>query len=275
MKLKHILFSLGFLLHTFSSQAQCDNPVNADFTISPDSIDSLTTFHFVGLDLDTNYHYWIFGDGDSSFALSPSHTYTELGTHEVCLYHRSECDTALACDSVEIFCPQVEANISEVHVGTMYFYYSTSVNATSYHWSTNLDTTTSSTDSFQVMYPWGIDSPCVFITTLMASNLCDTAFDYYHVENGYCFLNVESVKDPSSVEIFPNPTASVLNIKSEKKATPVAILDIQGRLLWKFDFSVPKSLLQLDVSQLENGTYFLQFEESGIVKNQRFIVVNE
>jgi PKD repeat protein len=57
----------------------------------------------------TNHSYgspgltvWDFGDGDTSQALNPSHTYLQDGSYQVCLTVTNNCGDSTICDSVTI-----------------------------------------------------------------------------------------------------------------------------------------------------------------------------
>jgi len=73
-----------------------------------------------------------------------------------------------------------------------------------------------------------------------------------------------------NIKFFPNPTADKLNLTFAEKASNLKVLDIMGREV----HSQAKVELesQLDVSQLPNGTYFLQVEQNKLLQLKRFVV---
>lgn len=61
----------------------------------------------------------------------------------------------------------------------------------------------------------------------------------------------------SQVNIFPNPTQAVLNIKAESRLESVEIMDIQGQLV-AYKEKLNSHLIRLDLSALTKGTYLVK-----------------
>ena len=74
-----------------------------------------------------------------------------------------------------------------------------------------------------------------------------------------CPLNVKTQSHNNSVEIYPNPTGSIMNIKSEKNIEwkKIALLNIFGEEVSIKQVSSP----EIDVSALPNGIYFLKITD--------------
>ncbi len=58
---------------------------------------------------------WTFGDGGTSNLQSPTHTYANTGTFQVCLITTNACGPDTACQAVSVLCPQPAANFSAVN----------------------------------------------------------------------------------------------------------------------------------------------------------------
>lgn len=71
--------------------------------------------------------------------------------------------------------------------------------------------------------------------------------------------------------IFPNPTNGILNIEHLPDNSDLRVIDIFGRTIL-FQKSAANTLNTLDVSTLNDGTYFLQIDHNGKVSNKKFIV---
>lgn len=67
------------------------------------------------------------------------------------------------------------------------------------------------------------------------------------------FLEVDHFKNTSNIHVFPNPTASILNIQMEEKIIDLKIIDISGRTTNVSNFTNNK----IDVSSLSAGIYFI------------------
>ena len=61
----------------------------------------------------------------------------------------------------------------------------------------------------------------------------------------------------NKVQLYPNPTQDVLNIKSDKEILNVQIIDMQGKLV-KTVFAIN----QLDIRALPKGVYVVRVETS-------------
>jgi PKD repeat protein len=85
---KIILFAIVCLSALFTT-AQC----SADFTWSV----SGSTVQLTNISTGTNFNSWSFGDGGSSTATSPNHTYSNPGLYDICLY-------TYYTDSISGFC---------------------------------------------------------------------------------------------------------------------------------------------------------------------------
>jgi hypothetical protein len=59
-----------------------------------------------------------------------------------------------------------------------------------------------------------------------------------------------------NMKIFPNPTTGQFMLQSEHRIESIIITDINGKQVLKIDY--PST--EIDVSNLENGIYFLQIE---------------
>ena len=76
---------------------------------------------------------WDFGDGNTSTAQSPSHTYAASGTYNVCLIATGDCTADTICGTYTICFPAV-ADFSETVSGGDVAFTNTSVDATDASW---------------------------------------------------------------------------------------------------------------------------------------------
>ena len=70
-----------------ATDAFMDKPMdacpNASFTVSNNGCDYTTAVIFVNQSTGASSYYWDFGDGNSSTAAHPTHTYSVAGTYTV------------------------------------------------------------------------------------------------------------------------------------------------------------------------------------------------
>lgn len=77
----------------------CPATLQAGFAVSPNQF----TYTFTDQSFGANQWAWDFGDGGSSTAQSPSHTYVANGTYNVCLTASNECSTtSVICQPVTV-----------------------------------------------------------------------------------------------------------------------------------------------------------------------------
>ncbi len=68
------------------------------------------------------------------------------------------------------------------------------------------------------------------------------------------------VENEVEVNIFPNPTSGILNIKSKYKINSIVVFNTSGTLMQKIE----KVEEQINLSKLTKGIYYLQIStESG------------
>ena len=79
----------------------------------------------------------------------------------------------------------------------------------------------------------------------------------YNCDPELSFLSVEDINNYSSV--YPNPSENYIYINSEKTISEIILLDSNGRRIKFFDGSK-----RIDISFLENGTYFLNIDGTSI-----------
>ena len=108
----------------------------------------------------------------------------------------------------------------------------------------------------------------------MQSILNESAGFFYKIEASYKKIEKKDegviLRQVPNIMLYPNPTAGQLTIESaELKIERVEILDILGRVLDNFQFSTLNSQLNIDVSHLASGAYFLKVDNKvvKIIKN--------
>ena len=70
--------------------------------------------------------------------------------------------------------------------------------------------------------------------------------------------------EESAFEFYPNPTDAILSINLgsyQATNTKVKIYDVTGRLLMQTNFTTNESIIQIDMSQLNTGLYFVEVAE--------------
>lgn len=104
-----------------------------------------------------------------------------------------------------------------------------------------------------------------FNTYDMISQIDTTAFyiwDYLYNPfilklNYLGFADLNSQSSNSQMTIYPNPGSSNFTIQSDKTISQIQIFDITGKIVFSKS-NIEKSLLQVDISNFENGVYIVE-----------------
>lgn len=83
-----------------------------------------------------------------------------------------------------------------------------------------------------------------------------------------CTTSTQDISDTESLQIFPNPTKSVLNIRALSNIQEALILRVDGSIVNLLKFDDSTSLVNLDVADLQTGLYFVELviDEKRIIK---------
>lgn len=107
------------------------------------------------------------------------------------------------------------------------------------------------------------------------SNRGDIFFDYNApIDTGiantvFQLLNNSAFEKDNSVVIFPNPTQSIINVKSENSIKSIQLYDVQGRLLQTK--LTDENSTSIDISDKSNGIYFLKITSEKGIKVERIV----
>jgi hypothetical protein len=98
---------------------------------------------------------------------------------------------------------------------------------------------------------------------------CDTSGMY-----GLCDGQIVSVNNPISGEInnvslYPNPTSSLLNFKSDSQIEMIKVYNLLGKVILSKE---GKRMSQIDISELPKGIYLVEFEFKSAEKSVKRIV---
>jgi len=80
-------------------------------------------------------------------------------------------------------------------------------------------------------------------------------------------LGIEVDLLANEIVIYPNPTSAVINVKTTLRVNNIEFFDFLGRKIFE-----TKEMLQIKVSHLSSGTYFIKiFLENGVVNKKIFV----
>jgi hypothetical protein len=155
-----------------------------------------------------------------------------------------------ATDTIEVFALPTDNTVSELTTGVL-----TANNAVAnYQWyqcpntliagATSQNYTPTVLGDYKVVIRNGactIESICYTLTTLGTNDFDTKNFNYY-----------------------PNPTSNVLNIEYSKTIENISVINLLGQQL--FEKKMNNKKIQVDLSLLQTGTYFIKIKAEGKVK---------
>jgi hypothetical protein len=84
-------------------------------------------------------------------------------------------------------------------------------------------------------------------TYLYPNAPCDTLINEH--------VNISELKDNNNIQIYPNPTNNVINIKSKEPISRIVVYDLQGHKMLENNGN---DILKADVNKLYQGVYLLK-----------------
>jgi len=73
------------------------------------------------------------------------------------------------------------------------------------------------------------------------------------------------------LSIYPNPSHGVLNIKIATTISQIWIYDISGKIIYNNQLSINNSLLQIDISNFENGMYIVKVQAGDLIYSTKVL----
>ena len=243
-------------------------------------------------------YLWTFGDGTSSTAQNPTHTYSQAGAYYYCL----QADACPAvCDSLVVGAPAscnalwtVDSVNSINFAGNIVLWNlstgGTAINPLNYIWDWGDGTTSSGQYPMHTYSDTGIYNICLTVIdpiTNCTDTHCDSlGFDANGnlVYKGTIFTGFTvMVVDPATIgtkemavepqlDAYPNPTSGKLFINSETHVIyDVKVFSINGQMIQQLEFNQGNSEpVEINIDQ--NGVYLVRIStEAGIV-NRKVLV---
>lgn len=255
------------------------------------------TFRFRPLNMHPGAtYYWSFGDGDTSSAPSPVHTYADTGVYQVCLILSMQNSAGSCSDTV---CRNLYVRPMMNHgsvcrarftfqpvpssPATLSFTSYVNGNPTSYFWT--FGDSTSSTQMNPVHQFPGPGAYNVCLTIRDSATNCFNRFCRLiwigpnnmpladEEETSAMRLESGSIVSPAAT-IYPNPVASraVLHLEGTNGNAALRVFDTSGRLLLEKS-GMADGDHDLDVSLFTKGILFYQvLEADGVIANGKLIV---
>lgn len=208
----------------------CANPVPA-FTTTPNNLN----ITFTDASTPANAYFWDFGDGNTSTAQNPSHTYSATGQYLVCLTVVDSCGADSVCQTLNVTCPVPGTSFSNSANGLMQTFSDQSSNSpSSWFWDFG-DGNTSNMQNPSHSYA----APGNYTVCLTTTNSCGS--------DSSC--QVLAVSCPAATAAFSDSTNQL----------QVQFTDLSGNTptAWTWDFGDGNTSTQQNPSHIyaQPGTY--------------------
>jgi len=198
-------------------------------------------------------YLWIFGDGNTSTQMSPTHTYAADGNYTVCLVVADNCGSDSTCQTVVITScvnPTAGFTSSETTIGTFDFTStSTTTGTTTYAWDFG-DGNTDATMNPSHTYAAG----GTYTVTLTVTDSCGTNTFTGTVSTTVGVNELELV----DLSVYPNPSNGVFAIKSSLEMKELRVTDLSGKLIVEDELTGSEGVI--DATRFANGTYFVAIQ---------------
>ncbi|MBL4708777.1 MAG: T9SS type A sorting domain-containing protein [Flavobacteriales bacterium] len=239
-------------------------------------------------------YLWLFGDGNSSTEMNPSHLYTSPGSHTVTLFiygitPNGDCCVVKVTKVVEttIGCMPVcyiSASFSKTNIGggnsnfTSTSFSNDFTSIIGYEWTIN-GTVVSNDASFDYPFTGGIVCLTVYgLTELGSCCTKEVCVNYqsgnYRKSSGSSEVGSRLEANPFEMHIYPNPANSNLNLElelGESNSATITIVDVTGKELYRTITN--KTSLLLKTTEFSDGVYFLSvLTENGNLVAEKVLV---
>lgn len=232
---------------------------SADFAASATEVFVGDSVAFTNLSENATSFFWTFEGAtpENSTEENPIVTYSEPGYYDVTLYATNGHGYDVATKTAYIYVKAVTtadftADITTVNVGEPVTFVNLSENATSYYWSfQGGEPAVSQEENPVVVYA----TAGIYNVTLFATNGASTDMV---IKEGFITVTDEtsiSTTNNGEVEIYPNPTASIVNVSAEG-LLQISIYDITGRIVYEKDVNSDNETI--DISRFQRATYAIR-----------------
>ena len=226
------------------------NP-KADFSISGTCITSIS--NFINLSTNAQTYAWTFGDGTTSIAKDPAHTYPEAISYNVRLIAKNN----LGCnDTMTRLLP-----IDPLPVANFTFIAKS---------GNTIDFKNTSTVSSGTIIDWNwkfgdgdtilIENPShkyasssnAFVTLCVKSVAgCENC-----ISKEVGFTKIYYVSNNNWTKVYPNPSIGIFTINSTKKMKSIEVINTMGQVIKTFD--LPDNELKFNITDQPSGVYFVK-----------------
>jgi len=254
---------------TFSLIVTIKSGPIADFSAATVCLGSATSYIDGSLGSPAAY-YWDFGDGDTSYTRSPSHTFSAIGTYSTKLtVHRNCCfnDTTKTVEVIDA--SSITAGYSFVVTGATVDFTDASVYAASWSWDFD-DGNVSTLQNPSHIYA----ASGTYKVKLVVANACGT-LDSIEKDVTILVGIDDNTRDLHSINIYPNPVRDLFTLSfvlKQPQNVDVSLHNLLGKKVYGYNEmqSSGSQEVLIDTKKIAPGVYFLKLiggtADEGIIR---------
>ncbi len=221
---------------------------------------------FTDLSLNADSWRWDFGDGNTSSAQDPSHTYAASGTYTVCLTASYRDAIMTVCKDVTVDCAVATPGFGYLATDLIVTFSDSSVNAKTWMWDFGDGQSSVSQNPAHTYDSSGTYTVCLTITD--SCGVADSICKILDITTGIFDLEHPSI---GQLVIFPNPVKdeAIIRIPFKiSKNTHFTMINSLGKVIYESKVSnlLNDQLFKISTSQIPVGIYFIKVnvEDRGI-----------
>lgn len=201
--------------------------------------------------------FWDFGDGNTSIAQNPVHTYADSGTYNVCLIASDNCGSDTSCQKVTV-CHLTQPGFSSVANLLNVVFTDTSKYADSWLWSFGDGNTSMVQHPTHTYAQNGTYNVC-----LTTNNTCysDSTCRSITVNDN---TGVSKLKAQENTSVYPNPASQELFVQMAGKHSGtrvISLYNVLGEKVLTYSISGTKPV-RIPVAHLSDGMYLYRISEN-------------
>lgn len=208
---------------------------------------------FSNISVRADSSFWQFGDGNTSNLMNPKHTYSNYGTYLCTLTTKNPFGQSVFIDTIILVKRNLEKiilNSGALSISPGYSYYQWYRNGNILNGSVGKRITLTATGHYEVVYH--------------DEDECERISAY-----SFAVGLQENIPVMESM-IYPNPADEYIIVKSPNIIEHINIRDQVGKLVLSYE-DLRSNKIEIPVSDLRPGMYFIEYNSGKGIKNSSFV----
>ncbi len=236
---------------TFANYTVFTGPPVPSFTYT---LSAYLTLNFTNTSTNCQSYSWTFGDGGTSTATNPSHTYASNGSYTICMTANNGCSSATTCQTWN--CAFPTAAFTATPNGATVAIVDQSVGAITRSWAFGDGTTATGLVTNHVYTTSGTYNICQTVTNNCASATICHSVTVVAGGNGSYRINYPALTGVTANAVATNSLGKNLIVGTSTQGAFMMLTDLNGAMLWTKIFPAVNYKFQ-DVATMPNGNFLV------------------